>query len=610
MIERLVDVSGVGTPDTCPSRSCGNSNSRNIVILLALITLLVTACSKPVETAVLTPHLQPETKAAPVPDLSVYPWFYLRDGQPLDTNEAVIEMIAVGDVMLGRAVADEPEPLAGAAPWLAAADLTFGNLEGVIVEDGAPRTAPPGEPQPIILQAPVTAVSHLTAAGFDILSLANNHSLDFGPDGLATTAVRLQNAAITPSGAGPDAAAAYQPLIREVNGLRLAFLAFNAVPDPVRSADFSLLPAEAGTTNQWQRANWDEAQAVAAVANARELADVVIVSMHWGYEYELQADPRQETAVQTLIAAGADLILGHHPHVVQDLTGFPETCQVSGCFAAYSLGNFVFDQGQDGTNQGLALRVFFDSQGLRAVQALPIWAGPRPRLMTPEEAAPLLTRIQPPSLRIGFACEGNNCQPVDVPQTAVSGLFWSGAIDLTGDGQPETIRRAGEQVTIYQKTTCPEGNNGDADVTPAPLHPCTPSLSQVYTTPPEWRVIDLALGDPNDDGRSELLLAIWQTDNEGHNRSQPYIVGYRGGEYKLIWGGRPLARPISEVELGDVDGDGKQELITVETDAVAVWRWQGWNFSLMWRSENGRYRDLVLVEGNGRFHINVAKDYQ
>jgi poly-gamma-glutamate synthesis protein (capsule biosynthesis protein) len=305
--------------------------------------------------------------------------------------------------------------------------------------------------------------------------------------------------------------------------------------------------------------------------------------MHWGYEYEMRADPWQDTAVQTLFTAGADLVLGHHPHVVQELGVFSETTQV---FVAYSLGNFVFDYGQSMMSQGLALRVFFDTQGLRAVQALPIWVGPLPSLMTSKIADPLLARIQPPPLRIGFACEGDDCEPVEVEQTAVSGIFWSGAIDLTGDGVDEIIRRAGEQVTVYQEGTA------------------------VYTTPPEWRVVDVALGDPNDDGRSELLLAIWQTDNEGHDRSQPYIVGYRGGEYKLIWGGRPLARPISEVELGDVDGDGKQELVSVEEDAVSVWRWQGWNFSLMWRSENGRYSDLLLVKDNGRFHINVAKDYR
>ena len=545
-------------------------NARKIQLVLLAIAIVVLA-------AVLTPSLRSGTETGPTPDLSDYPWVYLRDGRPLAANESIVELIAVGDVMLGRGVTEESEPLAEVAAWLSAADLTFGNLEAVIVENGTARTAPLDEPQPIILQAPVTAVSHLTSAGFDILSLANNHSLDFGSEGLAETAVRLQNAGITPVGTGPDASSAYQPVIREVNGLRLAFLAFNAVSDPGRGG------SRTAPTNQWQRADWDETRAVEAVAKAREQANAVIVSMHWGYEYELRADPWQETAVQALFTAGADLVLGHHPHVVQDLTGFPETCQVSGCFAAYSLGNFVFDQRQDGTDQGLALRVFFDKQGLRAVQALTVWAGPRPRLMTPDEAAPLLARIQQPPPRIGFACKGDDCQPVDVPQTAVSGIFWSGAVDLTGDGHDEIIRRAGEQVTIFESGTA------------------------VYTTPLEWRVVDVALGDPNDDGRAELLLAIWQTDGEGHDRSQPYIVGYRGGEYKLIWGGRPLARPISEVELGDMDGDGKQELVTVEEDAITIWRWQGWNFSLMWRGENGRYRDLALLpEKNGRLVVSAA----
>jgi len=536
-------------------------------------------------TAVFTPQLRSGTEALPVPDLSAYPWVYLRDGQPPIAAEPVVELIAVGDVMLGRGVADELHPLADVADWLAAADLTLGNLESVIVANGTPRPALPDGPQPIILQAPVTAVSHLTSAGFDILSLANNHSLDFGPDGLAETAVRLQDVGISPIGAGSDTESAYQPHIREVNGLRLAFLAFNAVPEPVIGNQFSVNGNQSSAPAQWQRADWNEAQAIAAVVQARRQADAVIVSVHWGYEYEQQFDPGQETAVEDLFAAGADLVLGHHPHVVQDLTGFPKTCQVPTCIVAYSLGNFIFDQEQENTNQGLALRVFFDRQGLRAVQALPVWAGPRPRLMTPAEATPLLTRIQPPPPRLGFACGDDACFPVDVPQTAVSSLFWSGAIDLTGDGQPETIRRAGEQVTIYE--------NGTA----------------VYTTPPEWRVVDVALGDPNDDGRFELLLAIWQTDSAGHERSQPYIVGYRGGAYQLIWGGRPLTRPISEVELGDVDGDGAQELVVIEEDAIAVWRWQGWNFSLLWRSENGRYQDLLLIEENGRLLITVAQPY-
>lgn len=512
-----------------------------------------------------------DTSAAPdlsILDLEAYPWVFLRDGRSLTPSETIVELIAVGDVMLGRGVAEVANPLADAAPWLRTADLTLGNLESVIVADGTPRTAPPGEPQPIILNAPVTAVSHLTAAGFDLLSLANNHSLDYGPDGLAETAVRLQQADITPLGVGANADAAYQPVFRQVNEVRLAFLAFNGVPEPVIGERLSV------NGEGWQRAEWDAARATAAVSAAREQADGVIVSLHWGYEYQLRADPWQETAAYALLAAGADLVLGHHPHVAQPVVVNAQ----SGQLVAYSLGNFLFDQTQEPTNHGLALRIFVDTDGLRAVQALPLWAGPQPRLMTPAEAEPLLARVQPTPPRAAFACQKEGCtRAAEVAADGEQGWFWSGAIDLTGDGVPETVRRTGEQVTVYEGETA------------------------VWQSPPTWRVVDLALGDPNDDGRFELLLAIWQADPNGHERSQPYIVGHRGGEYQLLWGGRPVTWPILAVELGDLDGDGAEELIVLEdqgdTQTLAVWRWQGWSFSLVWRSDNGRFRDLALLPG-------------
>jgi len=539
------------------------------------------------------------------PDLSAYPWLYLRDDEPLAANEEVVELIAVGDVMLGRGVADKSQPFAAVAPWLRAADgstepssraqaeglakvLTLGNLECVIAEEGVPR------PGPYRLRASSSAVADLRDAGFDVLGLANNHALDFGPAGLAETVSRLQEAGIATVGVGPDAEAAVQPLIRQVGGVRLAFLAFNAVPDPEDE------PQDDG----WTRAWWDREQATAAIAAARAGADgstglartAVIVSIHWGYEYDLRADPAQREAAQAMLDAGADLVIGHHPHVVQgtelDLRGLAKTSEVSrGRFVAYSLGNFVFDQQQGETRQGLALRAFFDEQGLRAVQALPVWAGPHPRLMTPDEATALLARVQPPPSeqdelprseqdelpprRLSFACDSQTCRPVNVSQASRAGSFRSGAIDLTGDGVVEQVRLEEQQVVVYCDGV------------------------ETWRGLPEWRVVDLALGDPNDDGRSELVLALWKPDAAGVPRSHPFIIGYREGAYRILWGGSAVSDPLHEIELGDVDGDGAQELIVLEKRddgcAVTVWRWHGWGFSLMWRSPPGPYRDLALT---------------
>jgi len=245
----------------------------------------------------------------PGPDLSIYPWIYLRDGAPV-SGETPVSLIVVGDVMPGRGVSGERNPLGSAAPWLRGADLTLGNLEAVVAPEGPARATTPGEDGPYILSAPAAAAEWLAGAGFDLMGLANNHSLDYGVAGLTGTAGLLEAAGMTVLGAG-SGDRTYRPLIREVRDVRLAFLAFNAVPDPAPGVQ----PAAAA----WQIAAWDEARAVAAVAEARQQADAVVVSLHWGQEYALRAAPWQREAAQALVQAGADLVIGHHPHVVQEV---------------------------------------------------------------------------------------------------------------------------------------------------------------------------------------------------------------------------------------------------------------------------------------------------
>lgn len=554
------------------------------IALTLLLGLAASACT-------------PTDHASSAAILSDYPWVYLRDGQPVQSNESTTTLIAVGDVMLGRGVSSATDPLGVVASWLDAADLTSGNLECAIAPLGATLptlkdSAQPGGPY--LLVAPASAVGQLSQAGFDLLGLANNHSLDRGLLGLAETGRALESAGMRPLGAGPDPEQAYRPVFKEVGGVKLAFLAFNAVPSP-RGPEWSGEVRQVTPGPGWALAGWEPERALAAVQSAHQQADAVIVSIHWGYEYESRVDPAQREMAKALVTAGADLIIGHHPHVVQTPETLPRA-DGGEALVAYSLGNFVFDQGFDATGQGLALRAFFDQSGLRAVQALPVLAGTRPALDTPEKANALLERIgfnainqiTPQPETSAWGCDPDGCNLVNtIIGNTGEGIFSSGESDLDGDGKPEQVSLQAGHVHI-------EGGGLPA-----------------WDSPPEWQVTDLALGDVNNDGRQEVLLALRKPDSSGVLLSHPFVLGYREGEWRLLWGGSAVSDPIQEVAMGDVDGDGLQELVVLEArhdgsgQAVSVWRWHGWGFSQVWRSEAGNYRNLRLGNGSDRMLIIV-----
>jgi poly-gamma-glutamate synthesis protein (capsule biosynthesis protein) len=458
-------------------------------------------------------------------------WIYLRGGAVPSADEPVVEILAVGDVMTGRGMVRVPEVFGQVSEELQNADVTIGNLEGAISDAPVP-------PNSVWLHLPLDTPAMLTEAGFDILGLANNHALDAGPAGLVETRRLLQATDLEPVEG--------RNVLREIDGLTIAFLAWNDLGAP------------------------DQEPLLASVRGARAIADGVVVMVHWGREYQRHPSLPQRDLAGALLDAGADVVVGSHPHVVQDLEVVQPEAGDRTRLIAYSLGNFVFDQGWGDTAQGLALRLVFDAAGLRAAQALPLTTAPRPRWMDPDSASPLFSRILPAE-RIGFACFEGACELVDVPIDSRSGLFDSGAIDLTGDGLPETVRMKSGAAEILQGSQV------------------------VWRSPLEWRVRDAALGDPNRDGRFEAMLAA----DTGQGLSQPFVLGYRGGRYRDLWGGSPVAAPIHELELGDLDGDGLEELAAIEAADGAryltVWRWHGWGFSLMWRSLPGAYSDLVIL---------------
>lgn len=259
----------------------------------------------------------------------------LRAPEPrLPQEVASLELVAVGDIMMHQDVKTSAAQSAGGladlwkevTPQFRKADIAFANLETPV----APKTGRPG--RPFQFNAPEDLPAALKASGLTIVSTANNHAFDQGPKGLAETLERLEAAGLPSVGSGATQALAEAPRILTVKGLRIAFLGFT---------DIFNMNLNQKADRPWVR-SLDPAAAEQAVAGARTQADVVVVSIHWGAEYLHAPLARQKDVARRLAKAGADLILGHHPHVLQPV----EVLENGGrnTVVAYSLGNFISNQ--------------------------------------------------------------------------------------------------------------------------------------------------------------------------------------------------------------------------------------------------------------------------
>lgn len=243
-----------------------------------------------------------------------------------------VTLVATGDIMMH---ADVKQAAAqhgfaalweGVAPAWKQADLAFANLETPV----APETGRPGKPYQF--NAPAELPAELKAAGLQVLSTANNHAFDQGPKGVVETLRHLRDAGLVPVGTGATKAEAEQTVYLDRNGLRIAFLGFS---------DIFNNDLDGKLSNPWVR-KLDLDAACAAVAEARSRADAVLVSIHWGIEDHHEPSPRQQDAAAALVSAGADVILGHHPHVLQPMAWVYAGGRKG--LAAYSMGNFISNQ--------------------------------------------------------------------------------------------------------------------------------------------------------------------------------------------------------------------------------------------------------------------------
>ena len=295
---------------------------------------------------------------------------------------ATVELAAVGDIMLDRLAKEGmrlhgllyPFEGQGIQPVLSQADITFGNLECALSDRGVPQ------PKTYQFRAEPQAAKALAYAGMDVLSLANNHTGDYGDLALYDTLQLLTQAGLSPVGAGRTITEAHQAVVVQANGLRIAFLAYNEIP-PLSFAASDTRPG---------CAFMDRQRMVADVRAARQRADLVVVSCHWGLEDTPNITAAQREFANLLGGAGADLVIGHHPHVVQSLEYGSRT------FTAYSLGNFVFDMGPPEQRwEGLILRCLLDASGVKTVELLPtLIIAYRPTLMSPDGGERILEHVR------------------------------------------------------------------------------------------------------------------------------------------------------------------------------------------------------------------------
>ena len=277
---------------------------------------------------------------------------------PKGMRSSEFRVAAVGDIMLGGSAEPEMQkygydyPFEQVRPLLKQAQIVFGNLEGPLTD----RVAQEVSKQYVFRSPPDKVAPALARAGFNVVSLANNHSLDFGPQGLEDTQAALVSAGIRPVGAGRNEAEARAPVFIRTNGITVAMLAYSLVlPE-----EFWAGPEKPGTAFGHER------HVRADVAAALTKADVVLVSFHWGLEGKTELRDYQIMLAHAAIDAGAAGVLGHHPHVLQAVERYRQGVIL------YSLGNFTFGSYSNTATRSVISLLTFRGKRLRELRLLPI----------------------------------------------------------------------------------------------------------------------------------------------------------------------------------------------------------------------------------------------
>lgn len=277
-------------------------------------------------------------------------------------------------------------------------DITFGNLECPLSDRGSKLLN-----KSVCFRGDPEAAYYLKKYGFDVMSVANNHSLDYNEAAFLDTLDNLRQAGIQPVGGGEDITAARQPVIFDINGIKIGFLAYTNFADTYYyPRSFKATDTRCGV------APLDEDMMYEDVSTLSRMVDIVVVSLHWGTEYDSTPSSKQRRIAHNLIDRGADVIIGHHPHCIQGLEKY------NNGLIAYSLGNFIFDQYTlKKTRYGLKLDLVLDKTGVVSARAVPVELKDcQTRIMQGSETQELLTEVARYCSKLGTSVLVQNSQLV------------------------------------------------------------------------------------------------------------------------------------------------------------------------------------------------------
>ena len=250
--------------------------------------------------------------------------------EPEEPLDETVTIAFVGDILLASSVENLMRregfdyPYAKALPYLQEPDLTIGNLENPITTRGTPA-----EDKQYVFKGSPDLLPSLREAGVDFVALANNHTLDQGVEGLLDTIDHLNEAGIRHAGAGHNDEEAFTPAVFDIKGMSIAVFSLSRVVPHVSWKADKNHPGVAET--------YDPRRAVEAIERARESNDLIIVYAHWGEELKTEPRDIEKKLARAYIDAGADIVVGSHPHVLQGFEYY------EGGWIAYSLGNFIFN---------------------------------------------------------------------------------------------------------------------------------------------------------------------------------------------------------------------------------------------------------------------------